>query len=160
MDRAGQLIDLLDLTPHPEGGHFREVVRSSANVQPADGRGGRAALTSIFFLLARGDVSRWHRIASDEVWHHYEGASLELLTVSPDFAARRCLALGPVGDGASPVHVVPANYWQTARSLGAYTLVGCTVGPGFDFEDFALLRELPEEGAVFRQQHPDLEAFL
>jgi uncharacterized protein len=147
-ERAGELISSLGLVPHPEGGHFREVYRSASGVRPDDGRPVRSALTTIFFLLARGEVSRWHRVASDEAWHHYEGAPLELFTADREFGEVTRRVLGPVGTGAGPVHVVPAGAWQAARSLGAYTLVGCTVGPGFDFADFEMLRDLPEAEGV------------
>src|SRR5918997_754253 len=107
--RAAELIASLDLRPHPEGGFYREIFRSDALVTPADGRGPRAALTTIYFLLPEGTFSRWHRVASDEVWHLYEGGPLELLELSPsghDLARHR---LGPVGGGVeAPVHTVPA----------------------------------------------------
>jgi predicted cupin superfamily sugar epimerase len=137
--RAAALIASLNLSPHPEGGHFREIYRSSSRVQPRDERGERSALTTIYFLLAGGEVSRWHIVASDEVWHFYEGDPLELLTAADDsFEPVTRHRLGPVNGDTQPVHVVAANTWQSARSTGAYTLVGCTVAPGFEFEDFRL----------------------
>jgi predicted cupin superfamily sugar epimerase len=157
-DRARELISSLGLTPHPEGGCFREVYRSAARVQPSDGRPVRTAVTTIYFLLAEGEVSRWHRVRSDEVWHHYEGDPLELLTVDTDSKPARHL-LGRVGVGVRPVHVVPANAWQAARSTGTYTLVGCTVGPGFDFADFQMLRDDRVEAERFNQRYPDLARF-
>lgn len=141
--RVRQLIEALDLAPHPEGGHYREVHRSPATVLPGDGRGARAALTTIYFLLAAGERSRWHRVNADEAWHHYEGAPLELLTMDPDCTSMEQRWLGPLEADAAPVHVVRANDWQAARTTGDYTLVGCSVGPGFDFSDFALLRDVP-----------------
>lgn len=158
--RAAALITLLDLSPHPEGGYFREVYRSASTVQPADGRTDRPALTTIYFLLAAGDVSRWHRVASDEVWHYYEGDALDLLVADEhlDSVSRR--VLGPVGTDASPVHVVPAGRWQAARSVGAFTLVGCTVGPGFDFADFELIDPNGTEAARVRARHADAVPFL
>jgi uncharacterized protein len=152
--RAAHLIASLGLAPHPEGGHFREVYRSASAVQPLDERPARAALTTIYFLLADGEASRWHRVASDEVWHHYEGAPLELLEMDPDFEAVATTLLGPVSDAALPARVVAANRWQAARSTGAYTLVGCTVGPGFDFADFGMLSDLPAEAERVREQFP------
>lgn len=157
--RAAQLIASLGLAPHPEGGHFREVYRSPSGVQPLDARSGRAALTTIYFLLTAGEVSRWHRVASDEVWHHYEGDALELIMVESGFDASTRHLLGPLGEGARPVQVVPANVWQAARSTGDYTLVGCTVGPGFDFADFVMLRDLPAE-AEAAKRHPELALFV
>ncbi|HEV2126007.1 MAG TPA: cupin domain-containing protein [Chloroflexota bacterium] len=158
--RAAHLISSLALAPHPEGGYFREVYRSAARVQPLDARAGRAALTTIYFLLGAGEVSRWHRVASDEVWHYYEGDALELLTADSHFDRLTHHVLRPVGEGVQPVHVVPANAWQAARSTGAYTLVGCTVGPGFEFADFQLLRELPAEVEAMRQRHPEVALFV
>ncbi|MCX6366560.1 MAG: cupin domain-containing protein [Armatimonadetes bacterium] len=130
--RAQELIETLQLTPHPEGGFFREVFRSAKTVTPSDGRPIRSALTTIYFLLPAGAYSRWHQVLSDEVWHFYEGAPLELLCDDERWI------LGPVGERQSPTHTVPAGAWQAARSLGEYTLVGCTVGPGFEFADFSL----------------------
>lgn len=151
---------MLGLAPHPEGGRFREVFRSSARVRPGDGRPERAALTSIHFLLVEGETSAWHRVLSDEAWHFAEGAPLELLTMDPDFARVERWTLGPVGEADGPLRVVPAGRWQAARSTGAYTLAGCTVGPGFDFADFALLRDLPDEADALRRRHPDAAALL
>lgn len=124
-DEAGRLIELLQLQPHPEGGYFRETFR--------DGGEGRAASTAIFFLLKAGEVSRWHRIDAAEVWHFYRGAPLELKI------GKNTHVLGPDIDEAQlPQLVVPPGVWQAARSLGDYTLVGCTVAPGFDFAHFEM----------------------
>lgn len=143
--RVQQLIEQLGLIAHPEGGHFRETFRSEDMVLPGDGRGERAALTSIYFLLAAGEMSVWHRVKSDETWHYYEGGPLELWVAPADFSSVQCHMLGPLSDSAAPVQVVPAGWWQAARPVAEYTLVGCTVGPGFDFSDFTLLRDLPEQ---------------
>ena len=140
-ERAGQLRTSLRLEPHPEGGHFREIYRSPDRVQPADGRPPRSALTSIFFLLQAGEQSRWHRVTSDEVWHYYEGEGLELLVAPPPMDRVARLVLGPVSETQRPVYTVPAHWWQAARPLGSHALVGCTVGPGFDFADFSFLRD-------------------
>jgi predicted cupin superfamily sugar epimerase len=139
--RAAELIEMLGLAPHPEGGFYREVWRSGASVEPSDLRGTRSALTAIYFLLSAGAVSRWHRVRSDEIWHHFEGAPLELMRVPPDDLRLERVRLGPLGDGQAPIHCVPAGWWQAAHPLGAYTLVGCAVGPGFDFADFEMLRD-------------------
>src|SRR5215813_3351060 len=117
------------MIPHPEGGFYRELYRSSSQVQPADDRPVRAALTTIYFLLPEGAHSRWHRVASDEVWHLYEGGPLELFQASPDGSAVQRIVLEPAGANAGPVHVVPAGHWQAARSRGPYALTGCTVAP-------------------------------
>jgi predicted cupin superfamily sugar epimerase len=135
--RAAELIDRLELEPHPEGGYYREIFRSADLVSPADGRGPRAALTTIYFLLPAGSASRWHRVASDEVWHLYEGGPLEVLTADATFGALTRHRLEP----HAPVCTVAAGHWQAARTLRDYALTGCTVGPGFDFADFSLLAD-------------------
>jgi predicted cupin superfamily sugar epimerase len=130
---AREVVRLLDLAPHPEGGHYRETFRDAA-VDAA----GRPASTAILFLLAGDETSAWHRVDAAEVWHFHAGAPL-VITLSPnghDASARR---LGPdVRAGHSLQIAVPAGCWQTAASLGAWTLVGCTVAPGFHFEGFEL----------------------
>ena len=137
--RAAVLIEKLGLTAHPEGGAFSEVYRSSATVLPVDGRGERRALTVIYFLLTAHQIGAWHRVGSDEVWHYYEGDPLELTWIDGEANEIRTHILGPVGDGQRPVAVVPSGSWQTARPTGVYTLVGCTVGPGFEYEDWEAL---------------------
>jgi predicted cupin superfamily sugar epimerase len=152
--RVKTLIETLQLQPHPEGGWYRETFRSPQAVRrEADGalRGG---LTTIFFLLAGDGISRWHRVRSDEAWHHYEGGPLELLSFAPDGTQATSVRLG--ADVASRMHVVPASWWQAARPCGDYALVGCSVGPGFDFADFALLGDLP---AAERPPPPSLPEF-
>jgi len=129
MAEADRLIALLDLKPHPEGGYFRETFR--------DGSNGRAHSTAIYFLLKAGEVSRWHRVDAAEVWHFYRGAPLELRIGKSVYVLG-----GDVDEAQAPQVVVPPGAWQSARSLGDYTLVGCTVAPGFEFEHF----ELAEDG--------------
>jgi uncharacterized protein len=126
------IIARLDLKPHPEGGHYRETFRD-----PARDADGRAHSTAIYFLLARGERSRWHRIDAVEVWHYYAGDALTLRIADHDGA--RNLTLGPdLAAGQVPQAVVPANAWQEAESVGDWTLVGCTVAPGFEFASFEL----------------------
>jgi len=143
-DRARELIQILELERHPEGGWYREVFRSPrevrAAVEGAPAGVTRSALTTIYFLLMEGEPTAWHSVASDEIWHFLEGAPAELLTIDPADAHRHTHRLGMLGGGAVPVGIVPAGHGQMARTLGAFTLVGCTVGPGFDFADFKLLR--------------------
>jgi len=130
MAEADELIRGLGLTPHPEGGHFAETWRGSE--QP------RAAGTAIYFLLRAGECSRWHRIDATEIWHFYRGAPLAL-EIAMEGESRRTVTLGPeLEAGQVPQALVPPNAWQSARSLGEYTLVGCTVSPGFDFAGFEL----------------------
>lgn len=129
---AGEVIALLDLAPHPEGGHFRETFRDVA------GPDGRSRSTAIYFLLAAGERSHWHRVDAVEVWHWHGGAPLVLGLAGGDAGVRE-IRLGPdLGAGERPQAVVPAGVWQSATSLGAWTLVGCTVAPGFDFAGFEM----------------------
>jgi len=130
---AADVIRLLDLKPHPEGGHFRETFRDTRVVES-----NRAASTAIYFLLARGERSRWHRIDAVEVCHWYAGAPLRL-DIAPENADRQCVTLGnDLTAGERPQAIVPAGAWQMAESLGDWTLVGCTVAPGFEFAKFEL----------------------
>ena len=129
---ADSVIDLLGLQPHPEGGHYRETFRDTATVD-----GGRSASTAIYFLLRSGEVSRWHRVDAVEIWHWHAGAPLRLSLVSA--GGRQDMRLGPdFAAGERPQGIVPAGVWQRAASLGAWTLVGCTVAPGFEFAGFEL----------------------
>jgi uncharacterized protein len=133
---AADVIRLLDLKPHPEGGHFRETFRDSKTID-----GARAASTAIYFLLARGERSHWHRVDAVEIWHWHAGAPLALeIVVAP--GSRERLTLGnDVAAGQRPEGIVPAHAWQAAQSLGDWTLVGCTVAPGFEFAHFELAPE-------------------
>jgi len=129
---AADIIARLELKPHPEGGHYRETFRDSR----LDGNG-RAHSTAIYFLLARGERSHWHRIDAVEVWHYYAGHALTLQIA--DDSGRRSVRLGPdLAAGEMPQAIVPAQAWQAAESSGDWTLVGCTVAPGFDFAKFEL----------------------
>ncbi len=128
---ADDVIRLLELKPHPEGGHFRETFRDRVRVD------GRAASTAIYFLLRRGERSHWHRVDAAEAWHFHAGSALALSIV--DDAAARTVTLGNnLAAGEHPQAVVPAHAWQAAETLGDWTLVGCTVAPGFEFEGFEL----------------------
>lgn len=158
--RVAWLVQALGLEPHPEGGHYRRIHASSAQVLPADGRGVRPALTCIHYMLAAGECSRWHRVGSDEAWHYIEGAPLALYDADPGFDLVEMRALGPFAPGTEPVRVVPQDRWQAARSTGAYTLVACAVGPGFDFADFELLRDRTDEAAFVRTLGGDAAALV
>jgi predicted cupin superfamily sugar epimerase len=130
---AADIIRLLDLRPHPEGGHFRETFRDK---RASDGR---AASTAIYFLLARGERSHWHRVDATEVWHWYAGSPLVLETATTDGGPLTRTTLGPdLAAGQRPQAVVLAHAWQAAESLGDWTLAGCTVAPGFEFSGFEL----------------------
>jgi predicted cupin superfamily sugar epimerase len=125
-----EIIARLGLQPHPEGGHYREMFR--ALDAP------RGASTAIYFLLRAGERSHWHKVDADEIWHHYAGAPLEL-ALSDDGHKLSHLRLGTGFDlGELPQAVVPRGVWQAARSLGRWTLVGCTVAPAFEFRHFEL----------------------
>jgi predicted cupin superfamily sugar epimerase len=129
---ASDIIARLDLKPHPEGGHYRETFRDKQ--ADADGR---ARSTAIYFLLRRGERSHWHRIDAVEVWHFYAGDALTLQIA--EGGAARSVRLGPdLASGEIPQATVPAQAWQAAESTGDWTLVGCTVAPGFDFSTFEL----------------------
>lgn len=129
---ADEVVRLLALAPHPEGGCFRETFRDAA---PA---GGRGASTAIYYLLREGDASAWHRVDAAEVWHHYAGAALDV-TLSADGRERTVLRLGTdLAAGERPQVVVPAGVWQAARPMGGWTLVGCTVAPAFEFAGFEM----------------------
>lgn len=153
---AAEIVERLGMQRHPEGGWFVETFRCADEVVALDGRQ-RSAGTAIYFLLEAGDFSAWHRVASDETWHFYDGAPLELHLLDGDGA--RVVQLGrDLTAGERPQATVPAGVLQAARSTGAFTLVGCTVAPGFDFDDF----EMPTAGDLHRD-HPDagdaIEAF-
>jgi predicted cupin superfamily sugar epimerase len=188
MGEAADLVSKLGLQPHPEGGWYREIYRSPLVVQTA--RGPRSALTTIYYLLEAGQISRWHVVQADELWHYYAGAPLELLAYTPGTRGFERSLLGPVttaltaaeifagtpetdvahfdidltstlhfapqGGAFSPaeppssvVSVIGAGVWQAARSLGDYTLAGCTVGPGFEFADFEFVAALASHGDPF-----------
>jgi len=129
-DDAARLIELLGLKPHPEGGHYREMFRDPS------GQAGRAHSTAIYFLLRAGETSRWHRIDAVEIWHFYGGGPLGL-----DIGRERFILGNAIESGERPQIAVPANAWQSARSLGDFTLAGCTVAPGFEFSKFEMAPE-------------------
>ena len=118
--RAKSLIRKLKLEPHPEGGFYRDIHRSEEAVKT--GRGKRSAVTTIYFLLPRGACSLFHRVESDEIWHHYEGAPLRLIRLDPDMSGKEEMRLGPLAGRRRPVAVIPRGHWQAAESLGDYTL--------------------------------------
>jgi predicted cupin superfamily sugar epimerase len=159
--RAQSLIAELDLQPHPEGGFYREIFRSANRVQPVDQRTERSALTAIYFLLVAGQHSGWHQVLSDEIWSHLEGDALELLCFDASNAQASTIALGRFSaGGAAPIHVVPAGVWQAARPLGEYALLGCYVGPGFDFSDFRMAKDDAEMRSIISQQGEAFAACL
>jgi predicted cupin superfamily sugar epimerase len=130
---AADIIRLLELKPHPEGGYFRETFKDTRVVD------GRATSTAIYFLLARGQRSHWHRIDAAEHWHYYAGAPLTLEIAADQAGPVASVTLGSdLAAGQRPQAVVPPHVWQAAQSMGDWTLVGCTVAPGFEFKTFEL----------------------
>ena len=131
MTEADRIIKQLGLSPHPEGGHYRQT-------WAAEGPG-RPSGTCIYFLLRAGDSSHWHKVDAAEIWHFYAGAPLLLSIAETEAGPRRNLLLGPdLTTDQQPQRIVPPNSWQKAETTGAYSLVGCTVSPGFQFEHFTL----------------------
>src|SRR3974390_3433108 len=133
MVSADEVIRELSLAPHPEGGFFRETFRDKT---PAAGE--RAASTAIYYLLPQGEISRWHRVDAVEIWHFYAGAPFELCLSEDGLEASRHPLGNDLATGERPQLVAPVGWWQSARSLGAWTLVGCTVAPRFEFSRFEL----------------------
>ncbi len=128
---ATDIIRRLDLQPHPEGGHYRETWRADDD--------GRPTGTCIYFLLAAGEASHWHRVDATEIWHFYAGAPLVLSHAADDTGPAIDTLLGPdIAAGQRPQVIIPPHHWQRARPTGDWTLAGCTVSPGFSFEGFTL----------------------
>ena len=133
---ADEIIQLLDLEPHPEGGYFRETHRDVVTLD-----NGRSCATAIYFLLKKGQASHWHTVDATEIWHWYSGDPLALRIAAPDSQAERVL-LGPdLSAGQFPQRIVPNGHWQSAETLGDFTLVGCTVSPAFDSDGFVLAEQ-------------------
>jgi predicted cupin superfamily sugar epimerase len=143
--QARDIIRGLSLQPHPEGGWYREIYRSGLQVQGPKGR--RSAVTTIYYLLEQGQISRWHVVEADEIWHFYGGAPLELATYDPGTRKLTRHVLDAPAGASQPVAVVGSGVWQAARTLartlGEYSLTGCSVGPGFEFADFRFVSSLP-----------------
>ena len=149
---AEDVIRTLGLAPHPEGGFFRETFRARGRVEAPFAQVMRAASTAIYYLLRAGDFSAFHVVHSDEVWHHYLGASLELHTIDPSGQHQRVELGSNLLNGEQPQWVVPAGTLQAARIIGpGFGLFGCTVAPGFDFADFSMPPRVE-----LSQRYPDL----
>lgn len=128
---AQDIIDTLGLTPHPEGGFYRQTWAADNGPRPSG--------TCIYFLLEDGEASHWHRVDAVEIWHYYAGAPLILSIAATDAGPAMQHTLGPdIFANQAPQLVVPTGHWQAARTTGAWTLVGCTVSPGFNFAGFTL----------------------
>jgi len=155
--RAAQIVQGLGLLPHPEGGWYRERFRSSRQVQPADARPPRPALTTIDFLLGRGQGAAWHRVRSDEVWHLLEGGPLRLWLLAPEAGRVERVDLQA---GGNLCQVVEADCWQAAEPLADFAHCGATVGPGFDFADFSFGRDHAELRDALARLAPELQRLL
>lgn len=156
---AEKIIHQLDLQPHPEGGWYRRTFTSPAMLSTPQGE--RPTLTSIFYLLAESHLSRWHVIQSTELWHFYKGAPLELIIYQPDTRLLQKSILGNDLDAGQTLQViVPGKTWQCARGLGSFSLMGCTVTPGFDFRDFQFVRDLPDHAPHFQGEMAALRHYL
>lgn len=134
---ADEIIDRLNLQPHPEGGYFKEVYRSQDTIFSNNANSDRSALTDIYFLLKKGEVSRFHKVLHDEIWNFYLGDPLKLIEYSNN--KMREIILGK--ENLNFKYTIKANNWQAAESLGNFTLVGCTVAPGFHFDDFSFIED-------------------
>lgn len=144
---AAAIIDRLALQPHPEGGWYREIYRSRQAVLTSAGP--RSAFTDIYYLLECGQQSRWHVVDADEAWHFHSGAPLQLYLYEPASGALTERLLHTPGLDREPTAVVPAGAWQAARSLGEFSLVGCSVAPGFEFSGFRFVAHLPDHARHF-----------
>jgi predicted cupin superfamily sugar epimerase len=153
-----ELIAKLGLEPHQEGGWFRQAYKSTTQVQAPQGP--RSAVTTIYYLLEHSRASPWHVVQSDEIWHYYYGAASELLSYDPLARKLQRHRLDAVTGAGVPVAVIPAGSWQAAHCLGEYTLVGCTVSPGYEEQDFRWVRELPDHRQHFTHDMMGLQAFL
>ena len=159
--RAEELVRDLRLRPHPEGGRFAEAFRSPRQVRAAGEPRDRSALTTIYFLLAAGEVSRWHRLDADEAWHFYEGAPLELFLLDEGAQILTRETVGPAAAGTAPVRVVPAGSWMAARPLGEFALVGCTVAPGFEPGGFLLMmKDAPAVAVDVARRFPEVAGLI
>jgi uncharacterized protein len=155
-DRALTLIDTLELSPHPEGGYFKEVYRSATIVHSTLAGDRRNALTDIYFLLLSGQVSRFHRVVHDEIWHFYEGSPLVLVEIVAATFEMREIRLGGAGTLPNYKHCIRGGNWQAAYSTGDYSLAGCTVAPGFAFADFEFLQQHATLQAVVLEKFPKI----
>lgn len=155
MKAARDIIKKLKLRPHPEGGYYKEVYRSDMQLQSPAANAKRNALTCIYFLLEKGQVSRFHRVKHDEVWNFYLGDPLRLIELSA--TNKKIIRLGQTQNPPCFQHTIQANNWQAAETTGEYSLVGCSVAPAFDFDDFSFMDEQEQQELI--QQHPDLQRF-
>jgi len=150
------LIKKYDLAPHPEGGYFKEIYRSGQTLKSPITAETRNSITHIYFLLVQGQFSRFHRVIHDEIWNFYEGDPIQLIQFNAAGITEE--TMGPGCNGYTAI--VPGNTWQAAVTTGRYSLVGCTVAPGFDFSDFSFLRDIPGELERFRTEKTGYDHLL
>ena len=150
------LIEKYGLAPHPEGGYFKEVYRSAQTIDAPLVSAPRNTITQIYFLLTKGQISRFHRVVHDEIWHFYEGHPLALIQYDETQIKKELI--GP--ECRDYTAIVPGNTWQAAETTGEYSLVGCTVAPGFDFTDFSFLSHTPLSLDKFKAQKTGYDRFL
>jgi predicted cupin superfamily sugar epimerase len=141
------LMTSLQLQPHPEGGWYREIFRSPTQIETP--RGVRSAVTTIYYLLEAAQISRWHVVEADEIWHFYAGTTLELFAYHPVTQQLTRYLLGAPESGGQSVAIIPAGVWQAARVVSGHALMGCTVAPGFEFSDFRFVATLPDHAKHF-----------
>jgi uncharacterized protein len=153
-NRALTLINVLELSPHPEGGYYKEMYRSETTVHSSHAEAMRNGLTDIYFLLISGQISRFHRVLHDEIWHLYEGAPLVIVEIEANGLEMCEVRLEGHGPLPKFKHCVKGGNWQAAYSTGEYTLVGCTVAPGFDFTDFTFLSQEAELQSTVLEKFP------
>lgn len=159
-NRALALINGLELSPHPEGGYYKEIYRSETTVHSPHSRAMRNALTDIYFLLLSGQISRFHRVLHDEIWHLYEGAPLVIVEIEANGLKMQEVRLEGCGPAPKYKHRVKGGNWQAAYSTGEYTLVGCTVAPGFAFDDFQFLSQDAELQSIVLKKFPMVRRLL
>lgn len=150
------IIKEYNLAPHPEGGYFKEIYRSANSVNSSIAGEQRNALTHVYFLLGEGQISRFHRVLHDEIWNFYEGAPIQIIQFNAQGLTEK--NLGPGCNGY--VDIVPGSTWQAATTTGTYSLVGCSVAPGFDFKDFSFLKDTPDELKRFQAEQSGYMHFL
>lgn len=156
--RAKELIKRFNLIQHPEGGYFREVYRSEKKGM-IDAQGNlRSWMTDIYFLLTQQDISRFHRVEYDEIWHFYEGAPVIITEIQPDTLDRNETILGR--SDLAYKHCIRGNNWQSARSLGKYSLVGCTMSPGFEFDNLEIMAGDKDIATSILRKYPDLGKYI
>lgn len=158
--RAVELIRQLELSAHPEGGYYKEVYRSSSLVESSQHGKMRSALTDIYYLLNADKPSRFHRVIHDEVWHYYEGSPLELIEIHVETLCVTKVILGGSLDKMQYKHCIKGGNWQAARTMGNFTLVGCTVAPGFDFSDFSFLKDDESACLNILERLPEIKDLL